>query len=113
MLFPFVSQITMGKSIVLCIDSNLHYEKKGCFTTSLVTQFLSCKKKLNSLYLYTMSANEQVAWIIELQFTIYMVQFIATQLQFSQNNLFSTTMQFYYNSTHDVMLTPVIVINLL
>jgi hypothetical protein len=41
-----------------------------------------------------------------------MVQFIAIQLQFSQN-LFSTTMQFHYNYTHDVILTSLIVIHLL
>jgi hypothetical protein len=38
---------------------------------------------------------------------------VATQLQISQNNLFSPTMQLHYNSTHDVMLTSLIVIHLL
>jgi hypothetical protein len=42
-----------------------------------------------------------------------MVQFITIPLQLNQNNLFSTTMQFYNNYTHDVMLTSLIVIHLL
>jgi hypothetical protein len=41
------------------------------------------------------------------------LQFIATQLQFSQNNSLSTTIQFHYNYTHDVILTSLIVIHLL
>jgi hypothetical protein len=40
-----------------------------------------------------------------------MVQLIVTQLQFSQNNSFSTTMQFHYNCTHGVMLMSLIVIH--
>jgi hypothetical protein len=36
--------------------------------------------------LYTMNVNEQVAWIVKLQFIVYMEQFIATQLQLYQNN---------------------------
>jgi hypothetical protein len=52
----------------------------------------------NSLYLYTLSVNKQIAWVVELQLTIYMVQLIATQYQ---NNLFSTTMQLHYNCTYD------------
>jgi hypothetical protein len=51
--------------------------------------------------------------LYELQFTIYMVQFIVIQLQLTQNNLFSIVMQFHYNYTHDVMLTSLIVIHLL
>jgi hypothetical protein len=41
------------------------------------------------------------------------MQLITTQLQFHQNNSFSTTMQFHYNYTHDVMLTSLNVIHLL
>jgi hypothetical protein len=37
----------------------------------------------------------------------------ATQLQFSQNNFFSITMQLYYNYTHDVILMSLIVIHIL
>jgi hypothetical protein len=42
-----------------------------------------------------------------------MMQLITTQLQFYQNNSFSTTMQLHYNYTHDAMLTSLIVIHLL
>jgi hypothetical protein len=42
-----------------------------------------------------------------------MVQLIKTQLQLSQNNSFSTTMQFHYNYAHDVMLMSLIIIHLL
>ncbi len=38
---------------------------------------------------------------------------VATQLQLSQNNLFSTTMQLHYNCTHDVMLMLLIIIHVL
>jgi len=38
---------------------------------------------------------------------------VATQLQFNQNNSFSTIIQFHSNYTHDVMLTSLIVIHLL
>jgi len=44
---------------------------------------------------------------------MYMMQFIVTQLQFNQNNSFSTTIQLHYNYTHDVMLMSLIVIHLL
>jgi len=67
--------------------------KKRCFATGLATQFLNCKGHL--------------------QFTIYMVQLIATQLQLSQNNSFSITMQLHYNCTYDVMLMSLIIIHLL
>ncbi len=53
----------------------IHYEKKGCFAIHLAIQFLNYREYLRLI--------------------IYMVQFIATQLQFYQNNLFSTTMQFH------------------
>jgi hypothetical protein len=42
-----------------------------------------------------------------------MVQFMAIQLQFSQNNSFSTMIQLHYNYTHDVMPTSIIIIHLL
>jgi hypothetical protein len=38
------------------------------------------------------------------------MQIIATKLQLYQNNSFSTTMQLYYNCTHDVMMMSLIVI---
>jgi hypothetical protein len=65
---------------------NSHYEKKGCFTTGLATQFLSCRRHL---------------------------QLIAIQLQLNQNNSFSTIIQCRYNYIHDVMLTSLLVIHLL
>jgi hypothetical protein len=49
----------------------------------------------------------------ELQVTLYIMQLIAIQLQFSQNKSFSTIMQLHYNYTHDVMMTSLIVIHLL
>jgi hypothetical protein len=70
-----------------------HYEKKRCFAIGLATQFLNCKGHL--------------------QLTIYIVQFIAIQLQLYQNNSFSTTMQLHYDFTHDIMLMSLIVIHLL
>jgi hypothetical protein len=75
--------------------------------------FLITKDSCNSLYLYAMSVNKQVAWVIELQLTIYTMQFIATQLQFIQNNSFSTIIQLHYNYTHDVMMMSLIAIHLL
>ncbi len=48
-----------------------------------------------------------------MQLNIYTMQLIAIQLQFNQNNLFSTIMQFHYNSTHDFMLMSLIVIHIL
>jgi len=75
--------------------------------------FWVAKDICNSLYLYVVSANKQVAWIAKLQLIIYTVQFIATQLQLSQNNSFSTTMQLHYNYTHDVILMLLIVIHIL
>jgi hypothetical protein len=59
-----------------------------------------------------MSANGQVAWVVKLQLTTYMVQLITIQLQFCHNNSFSITMQLHYNYTHDIMLTSLIVIHL-
>jgi hypothetical protein len=41
------------------------------------------------------------------------MQFIIIQLQLSQNNLFSTTIQLHYNCTRDAMLMSLIVIHLL
>jgi hypothetical protein len=51
--------------------------------------------------------------LYELYFTVYIVQLVATQLQLSQNNLFSTTMQLHHNYTYDVMMTSLIIIHLL
>jgi hypothetical protein len=69
-----------------------HYEKKGVLQLALQLNFWVAKDICNSLYLYTMSANGQVAWVVELQFIVYTMQLIAIQLQFNQNNSFSVIM---------------------
>ncbi len=104
----FVQDYTISYKVIY-----LHYDKKWCFATNLVTQFFSWKNTCNSLYLYVTSANGQVAWVAKLQLIIYTMQLIAIQLQLYQNNSFSTIMQLHYNYTHDVMLTSSIVIHLL
>jgi hypothetical protein len=48
---------------------------------------------------------------LALQLTVYMVQFITTQLQLCWNNSFSTTMQFHYNYSFNIMLTLLICIH--
>jgi len=87
--------------------------KMGVLQLALQLNFWIVEDICNSLYLYVVSVNEQVAWVAELQLTVYTVQFIVTQLQFSQNNSFSTIIQLHYNYTHDVMLMSLIVIHLL
>jgi len=49
--------------------------------------------------------------VAKLQFTIYIVQLITSQLQLSQH-IFNI-IQLHYNYTHDVMLMSLIVIHLL
>jgi hypothetical protein len=88
-------------------------KKKGVLSLALQFNFWVIEDTCNSLYLYTMNVNKQVAWVVKLQLTVYMVQLITTQLQLYQNNSFSTTMQLHYNYTHDVMLMSLIVIHLL
>jgi len=85
----------------------------GILQLALQLNFWIVEDICNSLYLYVVNVKEQVAWVAELQFTVYMVQFIITQLQLNQNNSFSTTTQLHYNYTHDVMLMSLIVIHLL
>jgi hypothetical protein len=64
-----------------------HYEKKkGLWQLALQTQFLNCIRHSQSFYLYGVSANGQVAWVAKLQFIIYMMQLITTQLQLCHNN---------------------------
>jgi hypothetical protein len=82
----------------------------GVLQLALQLNFWIAKDTCNSLYLYVMSVNGQDAWVAKLQLIIYMVQLIAVQLQFNQNNSFSTTIQLHYNYTHDVMLMSLIVI---
>jgi hypothetical protein len=54
--------------------------KMGVLQLALSLNFWVAEDTCNSLYLYVVSANGQVAWVIELQFTIYAMQFIANQL---------------------------------
>jgi len=55
--------------------------KMGVLQLALQFNFWIAKDTCNSSYLYAMSINGQVAWIIELQLTVYTLQFIAIQLQ--------------------------------
>jgi hypothetical protein len=87
--------------------------KKNVLQLTLQHNFLVVKDTYNSLYLYVVSVHGQVACVAELQLTIYIVQFIETQLQLYQNNSLSTIMQLHYNYTHDVIVTSLIVIHLL
>ncbi len=110
--------LVIPKPLILIVESYnksafLHYEKRGVLQLTLQLDYWVPSNTCNSLYLYTRSVNEQVAWVVEFQLTIYTVQLIATQLQVYQNNSFSTIMQLHYNCTHDVMLTSLIVIHLL
>ncbi len=54
-----------------------------------------------------------IFWIAKLQLIIYTMQVIAIQLQLSQNNSSSTTIQLHCNYTRDVILTSLIVLHLL
>jgi hypothetical protein len=90
-----------------------HYEgKKNVLQLTLQHNFLVTKNIYNSLHLYVVNVNGQVACIVELQLNIYMMQLIGIQLQLYQNTSFSTIMQLHYNYTHDVRLTSLIVIHL-
>ncbi len=79
------------------------WKKKSVLQLALQLNFWVAMDTCNSLYLYVMSSNEQVAWVAKLQLTIYMVHLIAIKLQFNQNNSFSTTIQLHYDYTqcHD------------
>jgi hypothetical protein len=75
--------------------------KKKCFVIGLATQFLSCIGHLQlTIFIHWVLLNK----LQELQFTIYMVQLITTQLQFCHNNSFSTIMQLPNDYNHNVML---------
>ncbi len=87
--------------------------KRGVLQLALQLNFWVVEDICNSLYLYTMNVDGQAAWVAKLQLTIDMMQLITIQLQFCQNNSFSTTMQLHYNYTHDVMLMWLIVIHIL
>jgi hypothetical protein len=71
------------------VVSDDHYEKRGVLQLTVQLNFLVAKDTCNSLYIWCNS------------------------LQRNQNYSFSTTMQFHYNYTHNVMLMSLIVIHLL
>jgi len=87
--------------------------KKGVLQLALQLNFWIVDNTCNSLYLYLVSDNGQVAWFVKLQLIIYTVQFIVIELQLSQNNSFSTIMKLHYNYTRDILLTSIIVIHIL
>jgi hypothetical protein len=55
--------------------------KRGVLQLALQLNFWVALDTYNSLYLYTMSDNGQMTWVVELQSTAYTVQLIAIQLQ--------------------------------
>jgi hypothetical protein len=59
--------------------SNIITRKKDVLQLALQFNLWVAKDICNSLHLYVMSSNKQVAWIAKLQLTIYTVQLIATQ----------------------------------
>jgi len=63
--------------------------KRGVLQLTLQLNFWVAPDIHNSLYLYAMSDGGQMAGV-ELQSTTYTVRLIVIQLQFCQNNSFST-----------------------
>jgi hypothetical protein len=68
------------KGVLLRFYIFKHYEKKGVLQLALQFNFWVVKDICNSLYLYVMCANGQVAWVATFQLIVYMVQLIATPL---------------------------------
>jgi hypothetical protein len=64
--------------------------KRDVLQLTLQLNFWVALDTCNSLYLYAMSDNGQMAWVVKLQSTAYTVQLITIQLQLCQNNSFST-----------------------
>jgi len=54
-------------------------KKKGVLQLALQLNFWIAKDICNSLYLYTVNANGQVAWVAELQLIVYIMQLIIIQ----------------------------------
>jgi hypothetical protein len=74
-------------------DFHKHHEKNVCFATSLATH-----------HNYTLRMiSDKLQKLQELQFTVYTMQLITTQLQFCCNNSFSTTI-IPYDYNHNFML---------
>jgi hypothetical protein len=79
------------KSCHLCFCLHHHVnpytmKKKGVLQLTLQPIFWVAYDTCYLMYLYEVSANKQVAWVVQLQFIMYTMQFIVTQLQLYQNN---------------------------
>jgi hypothetical protein len=64
--------------------------KKGVLQLVLQLNFGVANDTYNSLYLYVVRANKQVAWIKKLQLTVYIMWFIATQSEQFIFNYYAT-----------------------
>jgi hypothetical protein len=63
---------------ILTLENNCSlWKKKGVLQLALLNVWVA-NDTCNSLYLYVASANEQIAWIVELQVIIHTMQLIAT-----------------------------------
>jgi hypothetical protein len=77
-------------------------KKKSVLQLALQLNFWVVKDICNSLYLYAMTFNRQVAWVAKLQLIVYMVQLIVIQL----HSVKVIHFQLLFNSiitSHDVM----------
>ncbi len=92
------------KMYMMYVWSWVHYEKNGCFAIGFAIQFLSCIGHLQFIIFIHCECYRTSCKSCRLQFTIYTVQLIITQLQFCHNNSFSTTMQLPYDYNHNVMM---------
>ncbi len=82
-----------------------HYEKKGCFATGLAIQFFELHQILVTHHIYMLWVLlDKLKELQQLQFIVYTIQLITTQLQLCHNNSFSTTMQCPYDYDDNVML---------
>jgi len=53
--------------------------KKSVLQLALQLNFWVANNTCNTLYLYTVGANRQVAWVVKLQLVVYGVQLTVTQ----------------------------------
>jgi hypothetical protein len=60
-----------------CVNDQYIIKKMGVLWLALQLNFWVALDTCNSLYFYAMSVNKQVAWVADLQLSIYMVQLIA------------------------------------
>jgi hypothetical protein len=56
-----LTSIQKGDEWKMTFKTQYHYDKKWCFITRLVIQFLNCKKHLQLTVINVVSANKQVA----------------------------------------------------